>query len=228
MSVMGNEIEQPKVRFALTNGRVILPQEIVTGKAVVVEGKKIVGITEADSLGAEVEKIDVDGRYIAPGLMDIHVHGALDHTFNEPDAEAFTTITEENVRRGVTSLLATMSTAPISDLVRCLEFSRQWMHEPHEGSQVLGVHLEGPYFSMAQKGAQDPKNIRTPDDGTPDVLLEHHDLFKIMTYAPELPGAQELTARLARLGIVPAAGHSSARDEDVLAQAGSVGGDAGL
>jgi N-acetylglucosamine-6-phosphate deacetylase len=91
------------------------------------------------------------------------------------------------------------------------------MHKPREGSQVLGVHLEGPYFSMAQKGAQDPENIRTPDDGTADILLEHHDMMRIMTYAPELPGALELTARLARLGIVPAAGHSSAKDEDVLA-----------
>jgi len=210
-------MEQPKGRFALTNGRVILPQEIVTGKAVVVEGKKIVGIADADSLGAETEKIDVGGRYITPGLIDIHTHGALDHTFNEPTVEAFASIAKENVTRGTTSLLATVSTAPIPDLVKCLEFSRQWMHEPHEGAQVLGVHLEGPYFSMAQKGAQDPDNIRTPDDGTPDILLEHHDVMRIMTYAPELPGALEFTARLAGLGIVPAAGHSSARDEDVLA-----------
>jgi N-acetylglucosamine-6-phosphate deacetylase len=214
---MGNEIEQPKGRFALTNGRVILPQEIVTGKAVLVEEQKVVGIADADSLGAEVEKIDVGKRYITPGLIDIHTHGALDHTFNEPTAEAFESITEENVTRGITSLLVTISTAPIPDLVKCLEFSRQWMQGPHEGSQVLGVHLEGPYFNMAQKGAQDPKNIRTPDDGTPDILLEHHDVMSIMTYAPELPGALELTARLARLGIVPAAGHSSAKDEDVLA-----------
>lgn len=215
--MIGNEMEQPKGRFALTNGRVILPQEIVTGKAVVVEAKKIVGIADADSLGAETEKIDVGGRYITPGLIDIHTHGALDHTFNEPTVEAFASIAKENVTRGTTSLLATVSTAPIPDLVKCLEFSRQWMHEPHEGAQVLGVHLEGPYFSMAQKGAQDPDNIRTPDDGTPDILLEHHDVMRIMTYAPELPGALEFTARLARLGIVPAAGHSSARDEDVLA-----------
>lgn len=215
--MIGNEIEQPKGRFALTNGRVILPQEIVTGKAVVVGGKRIVGIADADSLSAEVEKIDVGGRYIAPGLIDIHTHGALDHTFNEPTGEAFASITKENVRRGITSLLATISTAPIPDMVKCLEFCHQWMQEPREGSQVLGVHLEGPYFSLAQKGAQDPENIRTPDDGTPDILLQHHDVMRIMTYAPELPGALELTARLRRMGIVPAAGHSSAKDEDVLA-----------
>ena len=103
------------------------------------------------------------------------------------------------------------------DLVQCLQFSRQWMSEPHNGAQVLGVHVEGPYFCLAQSGAQDPSNIRTPDDGTPDVLLEHHEVIKIMTFAPELPGALDLTARLAALGIVPAAGHSCARDEDVLA-----------
>ncbi|MBC8446687.1 MAG: N-acetylglucosamine-6-phosphate deacetylase [Chloroflexi bacterium] len=215
--MVGNTVEQPKGRLALINGQVILPQRIVTGKAVVVEGEKIVGLAGVDSLDADAEKIDVGGRYITPGLIDIHVHGALGHTFNEPDVEAFATITEENVRRGVTSLLATMATAPIPDLVKCLEFSRQWMHEPHEGAQVLGVHLEGPYFSMAQKGALDPENIRTPDDGTSDILLEHHDVLRIMSYAPELPGALELTARLATLGIVPAAGHSSAKDEDVLA-----------
>jgi N-acetylglucosamine-6-phosphate deacetylase len=215
--MIGKELERPRGRFALTNGRVILPQGIVTGKAVVVEGKKIVGIADADSLGAEAEKVDVSGRYIGPGLIDIHTHGALDHTFNEPTVEAFASITEENVTRGITSLLATISTAPIPDLVKCLEFSRQWMHELHEGSQVLGVHVEGPYFSMAQKGAQDPESIRAPDDGTPDILLEYHDVMRIMTYAPELPGALELTAKLAGLGIVPAAGHSSAKDEDVLA-----------
>jgi N-acetylglucosamine-6-phosphate deacetylase len=215
--MFGKKMQQPKGRFALTNGRVILPQEIVIGKTVVVEEKKIVDVADADSLGTDAQKIDVGGRYIAPGLIDIHTHGALDHTFNEPDAETFATITEENMRRGVTSLLATISTAPIPDMVKCLEFGRQWMQEPYEGSQVLGVHLEGPYFSLAQKGAQDPKNIRTPDDGTPDILLEHHDVMRIMTYAPELPGALDLTARLARLGIVPAAGHSSAKDEDVLA-----------
>jgi N-acetylglucosamine-6-phosphate deacetylase len=70
---------------------------------------------------------------------------------------------------------------------------------------------------MAQKGAQDPEHIRTPDDGTPSLLLEHHNVMKIMTYAPELPGALKLTARIAELGIVPAAGHSSARDDDVRA-----------
>lgn len=209
--------QNPKRRFGLTHGRLILPGAIVTGKAVIVEGAKILGIADPDSLDSNTERIDVEGRYICPGLIDIHSHGALGHSFNDAAGKAFACITKENATRGVTSLVATISTAPIPDMVECLEFSRQWMDESHEGSQILGLHVEGPYFSMAQKGAQDPKNIRTPDDGTVDALLEHHYVIRTMSFAPELPGALELTARLARLGIVPAAGHSSARDEQVEA-----------
>ncbi len=214
---MNTIANQPQGRIGLVNGRVILPQEVVMGKAVIIEGSKILGVSETASLGSDVEQIDVGGRFISPGLVDIHSHGALGRSFNEPTAEAFETITRENARRGVTSMLATPSTAPISELVDCLEFSRQWLDQPHAGAQILGVHLEGPYFCMEQRGAQDPANILSPDDGTPDRLLEHHDIIKIMTYAPELPGALELTERLAKLGIVPAAGHSCAKEEEVAA-----------
>jgi N-acetylglucosamine-6-phosphate deacetylase len=210
-------VAQPRGRFALTGGRVVLPRQIVTGKAVVVEGGTIIGLADLDSLGADMETIAVGGHYIAPGLIDIHIHGALGHTFNEPTPESFAAITETTATCGVTSVLATVATASIADLVQCLEFAGRWIANSHTGSQVLGVHLEGPYFSMAQKGAQDPDHFRTPDDGTPSLLLEHHNVMKIMTYAPELPGALKLTARIAELGIVPAAGHSSARDDDVRA-----------
>lgn len=217
MGLDTKSIEQPPRRFALVDGRIILPESIVTGKAVVVEDGKIAGVSDVGALGADVATIDVDGRIITPGLIDIHTHGAVRHTFNEPSADAFGAICEENARHGVTSLLATLVPAPIRDLVRSLEFSRQWMSAPHVGARVLGVHIEGPYVSPAQKGALDPLSIRTPDDGTPDILFEHHDVIKIMTLAPELPGALELVAKLAKLGIVPSAGHSTAKDSDILA-----------
>ena len=210
-------MKQTGKRFALVNGRVVLPQTVESGKAVVVDGSTIAGIANSDELGDEIEKIDVNGNLITPGLIDIHTHGALGHTFNEPTAEAFGVITRENARRGVTSLLATPATAPISNLVDCLAFSRRWMAEEQDGAQVLGVHLEGPYFDLAQAGAQDPANVRNPDDGTVDALLEHQDVIRMVSYAPELPGALELTSRLAALGIVPAAGHSSAKEDEVAA-----------
>ena len=215
--MIDNRVEQPQGRFALINGRIVLPQEIVTDKVLMIEEGKILGVAEVNSLGSDVQRIDVGGRLITPGLIDIHTHGALGHTFNEPTAEAFAVITAENARRGVTLLLATLATAPIPDLCRCLEFCRRWMEEAHDGAQIAGAHLESPYINMAQKGALDPRNVRTPDDGTVERLLEHHDVLRIFVLAPELPGALDLVAQLARLGIVPAAGHSSARDEQVLA-----------
>lgn len=204
-------------KVALINGRVILPGSVMTGQAVVVDGSTITALINASELDPTIERIDVGGRLISPGLIDLHTHGALGHTFNEPTAEAFDVITKENARRGVTSLLATTATAPIPDLVASLKFAREWMNKAHDGAQVLGVHVEGPYFSLAEAGAQDPANIRNPDDGTAAQLLAYQDVIRILTYAPELPGTVELTARLTDLGIVAAAGHSSAKEEDFVA-----------
>ena len=211
------KLQESKGPFALVNGRVVLPDRLEVGKAVIVDGSKIIGIEDVGALADGLEKFDVGERYVSPGLIDIHTHGALGHTFNEATGDAFEAITSENARCGVTSLLATFATAPIPDLVSGLNVSREWMREPHSGAQVLGVHLEGPYFSYEQRGAQDAKHLRTPDDGSADALLEHSDVIRIMSFAPELPGALELTKRLAQLGVVPAAGHSSARDEDFRA-----------
>jgi N-acetylglucosamine-6-phosphate deacetylase len=203
-------------RYALVNGEVVLPDAVVAGRALVVDGSRVVGLAGLDDLG-EMPVHDVGGRYIAPGLIDIHIHGAMGHSFDDPSETSYNAILEENARCGVTSLLVTLSTAPIPRLVRCLEFSRLWMRAEHGGAQVLGVHLEGPYFSLEQRGAQDPRHIRMPDDGSADALLEHSDVTRILTLAPELPGAIELIHRIVASGVVAAAGHSSARDSDLYA-----------
>ncbi len=88
--------------------------------------------------------------------------------------------------------------------------------EAQDGAQLLGVHVEGPYFALAQAGAQDPANIRNPDDGTVEQLLAFDDVIKMMSFAPELPGAIALTERLVQAGIVAAAGHSATHEEDMV------------
>jgi len=209
-------VPQPGRRFAIVNGRVVLPDTVVAERAVIIEDGRIAGIPDIAALPAGVATVDAGGRYVAPGLVDIHTHGALGHSFNEPDSEAFSVITREQAARGVTSLLATIATAPMDDIVRCCEVARSAM-SASDGAHILGVHIEGPYFSVEQRGAQNPAHMRTPDDGSVDRYLENHDITRIVSFAPELPGAIAFTARLAKLGIVPAAGHSSAKDEDVLA-----------
>jgi len=182
----------------------------------VIEGDIILDMASPNDLGADVIRVDAGGRLITPGLVDIHTHGALGHTFNEPTTEAWTTICAENARRGVTSLLATLAAAPIPDLVACLEFARSWA-TPRGGARVLGIHLESPYISPAQRGALDPASLRSPDDGSPALFLPYADVLRVFVLAPELPGALDLVAALTEQGVIVAAGHSSARDEQVLA-----------
>ncbi len=203
-------------RFALTNGTLVLPDRAVTGQAVIVADGKIAAVTADIDLPTDLAVIDVGGRLIAPGLIDIHIHGAQGHTFNEPTAEAFAAITATTARNGITSLLATTATDDIENLVSCLDFTQRWMGAKQSGSQILGAHVEGPYFNVAQAGAQDPAHIRNPDDGTPELLLAYQEIIRIMTFAPELPGALDLTRRLVAQGIVAAAGHSAAREAEVV------------
>jgi N-acetylglucosamine-6-phosphate deacetylase len=204
-------------KIALINGTVVLPLEISEHRVIVIDKQEILDICDYDTLSEDIDIIDVGGRIIAPGMIDLHTHGALGYTFNEPSSIAFQTITNEYIKHGVTALLATLATASIQDLVSALDFCRYWMASAQSRAQVLGVHLEGPYFNPEQRGAQDPNNLRTPDDGSLDALLAYQDVIRIMTFAPELPGALELTQRLSRIGVIPAAGHSSAIDEDIYA-----------
>jgi N-acetylglucosamine-6-phosphate deacetylase len=232
---MERQPAQAGVRLALINGRIVLPGEVISGRALVIEEGRILGLADPGQLGSGTAVFDAQGRYITPGLIDLHVHGALGHTFNEPTPESFAAITGANLRHGVTSLLATLVAAPIPDLIAGLELCEGWLAAPgldpatgrlhaeppdafvSGGSTLLGAHIEGPYLSPAQKGALDPRYLWTPDDGSADALLEYARAIRIMVLAPELPGALPLIGRLVALGIVPAAGHSSARDEDVRA-----------
>jgi N-acetylglucosamine-6-phosphate deacetylase len=203
---------------ALTNGRIVLPDRLVTGQALLIEGDKIAGVVRQDELAENVHVLNVGGRYISPGLVDIHTHGAVHRSFNEPDATAYEAITVENARRGVTSLLATLAAvAPISELCACLDFCRSWMAGQHDGAQILGAHLESPFIDPAQCGGVNRKGLRVPADGSAEPLLAYGDVLRIFVLAPELPGALELVTALDRHGIIPAAGHSSARDADLAA-----------
>jgi N-acetylglucosamine-6-phosphate deacetylase len=211
----------PSTSFALSNGKLVLPDRTTSGLAVIIEqeagGGVIAALIAEGNLPADMQRLDVGGRWITPGLIDIHTHGALGHTFNEPDSGAFELILGENARRGVTGLLATIATAPMHDLVQSLEFIRQWMAKPRPGTQILGAYLESPYISPAQCGALDPNYLGSPQDGEVSRLLDFADVLRIFMLAPELPGGTDLTAQINERGIIPAAGHSMAKESDVLA-----------
>ncbi len=201
--------------YALVNADLVLPGETVRGRVLWIEAGKIRAVCARDDLPSGLTSIDMGGAIVAPGLVDLHMHGAAGASFNQADAQAWRTVLCCAASRGVTAVVATTATAPLDQLVACLGTARHWTPGAGE-AELLGVHVEGPYFAPSQAGAQDPAHLRTPDDGSPALLLEHAGVIRIFTYAPELPGAFALTRRLVDLGIVAAAGHSAAREEDLL------------
>lgn len=210
------EMLLPSPPIALINGTVVLPDRTLQGQALLVADGVIVAICPEAQLPTGVERVDVGQRLITPGLIDIHMHGARGANFNDANEASFATVLGAAARAGVTSVLATTATAPISQLAECLETAELWMRKPGSGANLLGVHVEGPYFALSQAGAQDPASLRMPNDGQYEHLLEWHEIIRIFTFAPELPGAQRITQRLGELGIVAAAGHSAAREEDIV------------
>ena len=227
--------------WALVGGRLVLPERVLEGQALLLQDARIEAVTPAAALGVDVERVDVGGAYVTPGLIDVHTHGALQRSFLDGDDEAFAVVLAEQARHGVTGVLATTSTAPLEHILRTLERTRAWRQrdrgagaggssdgarvgagdganrDASSGARLLGAHVEGPYFAAAQAGAQDPAHLRTPDDGSPSALLAYADVIRILSFAPELPGAQALTRALVARGIVAAAGHSQATDTDLAA-----------
>jgi len=206
----------PSPPVALVNGTIVLPDRLMEGQALYVVDGRIRVICAVDEVPYEVDRLDVGGRLITPGLVDIHIHGAQGVSFNDATPDAFAMILAAAAQAGVTSLLATTSTAPIAQLEACLETAASWIRSPGAGANLLGVHVEGPYFAPSQAGAQDPANLLVPEDGQYERLLRQHVIIRIFTYAPELPGAQQITKRLTELGIVAAAGHSAAREDQIV------------
>ncbi|HEY5628848.1 MAG TPA: N-acetylglucosamine-6-phosphate deacetylase, partial [Candidatus Limnocylindrales bacterium] len=188
-------------------GRMVLADEVVPGRIVVEDGR-IAAIEPDDG---------VDGPFVAPGFIDVHVHGWGGHDATG-DADALTGMARALLRQGVTSFLPTAPTLAAEELPRFADRVRSWMPvAPVDGAEPLGFNLEGPFIAPARKGAHDPALLRTPADLDPAIIDAVLDGLRIMTIAPELPGSLALIARLAGLGIAPSIGHSQSTLEEARA-----------
>lgn len=205
-----------KRRHAVVAPQLALVDRIVEQHAVIVENDRIVGIVPAHAIPAATPIRVLTRGILAPGFVDIHAHGAQGRGVNEGDATALIEVARTMLQAGVTTWLPTFASAPIEDLTRGLSTLRAVLEKP-DLARMPGAHLEGPYFAQAQCGAQSPADLRNPDDGSVDRLLEHADVITMMSLAPELQGALALTKRLVEAGIVAAAGHSDGDASDLVA-----------
>lgn len=209
-------------RMYLVNATVITPHRMLPNSAICIEGGRILAVLRMESLNTgELMKaghsvVDARGAYVAPGFVDIHVHGGGGADAMDGTPEAFLTMAAVHARGGTTAMVPSTLTSCDEDLIRALAAFDEAIGRQSAGAELLGVHLEGPYFAQSQRGAQDPQYIRNPD---PDHYLGLLGLSKSIvrvSAAPELPGALELGRELRRREILASIGHTDATYEQIL------------
>lgn len=182
---------------------------------VIIEDGKIDSITSRESaqLPAGARILDYPGAILGPSFFDVHFHGAAGHDVMEATPQALDTIGTFLASRGTSAYLATTVTAALDVTLRSLEgLANEIAKLPQPGrARPLGIHLEGPFLSHAKRGVQPAEHLLAPDIATFDRLIDAaHGHVRLMTLAPELPGAVELTAHATSRGVRVSLGHSNA------------------
>ena len=198
------------MRYKIINGKIITPYRILREGVVVIENGKICEVSESPVEFPDAEIINAEGHYVSPGFIDLHTHGAGNSDFMDGTVEAFLTVAETHARYGTTGLYPTTVASTNEELFRTYEIYRKAKTLNGKGATFLGFHLEGPYFAMSQKGAQDAKYIRNPHpDDYMEILAAIDDIARWST-APELEGSKGFAEALTARGILPAIAHSDA------------------
>ncbi|MEX2245637.1 MAG: N-acetylglucosamine-6-phosphate deacetylase [Dehalococcoidia bacterium] len=203
-------------RFAVTDVRLVQEDGVQSGWLLVEDGR-IAAIATEGAPPDGVRTVEGGGRYLAPGLIDIHVHGGGGHSLMTDDPDEVRAYARWVVRHGVTTFLVSTSGPDHASIVRRLRAVAPAVGEVERGARVLGFHLEGPYINPVRKGAFPPRWLRPPD------AHEYAELFEAsggavrqVTLAPELPGADALIDAVERSGATASIGHSDATYEEAM------------
>jgi N-acetylglucosamine-6-phosphate deacetylase len=165
------------------------------------------------AIPTEAQRLDFPNAILAPAFFDVHIHGAAGHDVMEATPEALGKVSSFLASRGTGSFLATTVTAPIDATLRSLEGLAKRIQQTEEwpGARPLGIHLEGPFLSHAKRGVHPPQHLLAPDITLFDRLFEAAEgHIRLMTLAPELPGAAEFAAHAVAKGVRISVGHSNA------------------
>jgi N-acetylglucosamine-6-phosphate deacetylase len=198
------------------NGKIITPNGIIDNGAILIKDGVIHTILQGNPEVDGAEEIDAGGQYVSAGFIDLHVHGGGGHDFMDNTVEAFLGVAATHVKYGTTSMYPTTLSSTKQDILDTIATYQLAMDKNVNGSQFLGLHLEGPYFAMSQRGAQDPKYIRNPDPQEYKDILADNRVVKRWSAAPELEGAIEFARYLLSKNILPALAHTDAVYDEVM------------
>ena len=205
-------IGENDMKTIIRNGRVITPDGIINGYVLYEDGK-IVGIGTDDYAFPVDETIDAQGRYVSPGFIDIHTHGAGGAEYMDGTVEAYLTAARMSARHGATLVYPTTLTSSNEILFDTFDLYEKAVEANTEGAAFGGLHLEGPYFNPKQAGAQDPRYLRNPQPEDYLEILSRSNNIARWSFSPELEGAAEFAKELSQRGIIASAGHTDATFE---------------
>ncbi|MFC3560354.1 N-acetylglucosamine-6-phosphate deacetylase [Pedobacter jamesrossensis] len=203
-------------KIKIINGHIITPYRIINNGTLLIKDQKIEVVSEVDIETYDYEIIDAKGNYIAPGFIDIHIHGGGGYDFMDGTEEAYLKIAQTHAKYGTTAMAPTTLTCSKEDLLKAIDLYKSATLKNTQGAQFIGLHLEGPYFALNQSGAQDPRYIRNPDVEEYKEIIDYGDVIKRWSVAPELPGAVEMGKYLKSKGIIAAIAHTDAIYEEVV------------
>lgn len=202
------------MKTIIKNAQCITPYRMERG-GLLIEDAKITRLFDDDAPPADHE-IDAQGLYVSPGFIDMHTQGG-GHDYMDGTVEAFMSAARTHLQYGTTALLPTTLTCSEAELLRAFKAYRQAKEGEWDGLELLGLHLEGSYFSYEQRGAQDTRYLKAPSREHYLRLLDMSPDIRRMTVAPELDGALELGNELKRRGILASIGHTDTTYEQVVA-----------
>ena len=206
--------------FIFTNARIVLPDTILDDHYLSVKNGVIESIGKGPPDREQLNScttVDCGGQYLSPGFIDIHCHGGGGADFMDGHMEDILTAARAHLIHGTTGICPTTLTCSDEELFTFFESFRQAREVTEQMPHLLGIHLEGPYFSPAQAGAQPPKYLVHPrPEHYHEILRRGQGNIVRWSAAPELPGALELGDELAGKGIKVSMGHSDAGFEDIV------------
>ena len=201
----------------ITNARIVLLDRVIENGTIEIENERIIGIRE----GVEKDSdIDAGGKYLAPGIVDLHTHGSGGFDFMDGEESDIHGAARALAKFGTTCCLPTTLTSSDEELFAFLDnLKKAQKNRSNNECRMPGAHLEGPYFNMDQKGAQDPRYIIPPKKEHYMKVLEKADgNIKRWSVAPEVDGAMEFIKDVSKMGVVISGGHTKA-DFDTVGKA---------
>ncbi len=205
---------------AIAHGTAVLPDRTIPDALVLLDDERIayVGPREGRAVPPGCRHVDASGQYVLPGLIDTHVHGTHGCDVMLHGAEGIRRISARFPQYGTTAWLPSTIAARHGELLEAIRWCVEAAQEPLRGAEIAGIHVEGPYINMKRKGAQPAEGVRDPDFGeVRELLAAGEGQIRVVTLAPELPGALDLIRMLVARGIIASMGHSDATYEEALA-----------